>query len=300
MIRDEGRWMSQGFPMAVHCLELKRKFEPRFESSHYHEYIELLWGLEGETEVLVSGELRRFQKGELMILNSKEPHALRSVSPQCRYGVVKFLPQLIYSGEESVFELKYLLPFLFSQVRHPRVLPQEDPLCPKVAEHMGQILSLWAKREYGYELAIRGNILILFSSLLRSWHAQGILPDSLSLVPTETLSRITKAIDYASKHLAEVNEHTLARQAGFSAAYFSRCFRKVMNMNCATYLTLLRLNQAEKLLVTESLSVTEIAQAVGYSTSSHFSAQFKKHRNCTPSAFRALMGRSFEKTEAKI
>ena len=113
-IRQEEIVRVDGWEQSIACMmrHITDEKYDRFTDPHYHEYIELLWGLEGETEVLVSGEKRSFSQGELMILNSKEPHTLRATTPYSQYIVVKFLPQLIYSGEQSVFELKYLLPFL--------------------------------------------------------------------------------------------------------------------------------------------------------------------------------------------
>lgn len=291
MAYDEGRWKQEGLPMAIHCLKCTQKKRDRFIGSHYHEYIELLWGLKGVTSVFVNGEIHNFGEGELMILNSKEPHAMKTDSITSEYVVVKFLPQIIYSAEQSVFELKYLLPFLLSHANHPRVIPAEDPLSRELGALMVQMLEQWTKKEFGYELAIKGTILILFSRLLKNWNEKKLIGNALSEFRPQTLERLTKAMEYADAHVDEADEKKLASVAGFSSAYFSRCFSRLMHMTFATYLTLLRLSKAEKLLATTDLSITRIAQTVGYSTASHFSQQFKKHKNCSPSNFRLLMGR---------
>lgn len=57
-------------------------------------------------------------------------------------------------------------------------------------------------------------------------------------------------------------------------------------MKFSDYLTFVRLRVAEKLLITGSRSVTEIALMVGFSSASHFVARFKAHKQITPIQFR--------------
>lgn len=80
---------------------------------------------------------------------------------------------------------------------------------------------------------------------------------------------------------------TLAARAGVSRALFARRFTEVMGQPPLAYLTECRMDEAEGLLADRSLTVAQIAKAVGYADSFGFSAAFKRHRGVRPSDFRA-------------
>ncbi len=63
-------------------------------------------------------------------------------------------------------------------------------------------------------------------------------------------------------------------------------FRYVTDHGIKEFVVYHRLQLAKRLLCYDSLSVTEIAFAVGYSTPSGFSKTFKRHVGRTPTVFR--------------
>ncbi len=79
-----------------------------------------------------------------------------------------------------------------------------------------------------------------------------------------------------------------AREAGMSAAHFSRIFKKVMGLSYQDYLNSRRITKAKNLLRTSAQSVTEIAVSLGFADPTGFGRIFKKLAGRTPSAFRSL------------
>ena len=284
MAFDEGLTVRDGVSMDFHCLAGAAKPGDIFPGSHYHEYIELLWGQEGITEVSVNGSVFSFGPGELFVVNSNEPHTFRAVGEPSRYLVTKLLPRIINASGRSAREPGYALPFMIPGESHPRVVKRSDPLAPRLGRLMEDMLDRWVRHDYGYELAIRGDILLLFSELLGSWRGRGLIRPVT--VPDQIADAVTRSLEYTANHYDEADEARAAKAAGFSPAYFSRCFRRVMGMTYSSYLTLIRMSRAEELLAAGDLSVTQIAESVGYSTSSHFSQIFKKRRGCSPREFR--------------
>lgn len=80
---------------------------------------------------------------------------------------------------------------------------------------------------------------------------------------------------------------SLASEAGVSRALFARRFTEVMGQTPLAYLTECRMDDAEELLADRSLTVAQVAKAVGYADAFGFSAAFKRHRGVRPSDFRA-------------
>ncbi|MDQ6420424.1 response regulator [Paenibacillus sp. LHD-117] len=69
--------------------------------------------------------------------------------------------------------------------------------------------------------------------------------------------------------------------------YFSKLFKQKTGTGYKEYLTKLRLERAAEMLADPALSVTRIAELVGYPDVRNFTQVFRKHYNCTPGQFRA-------------
>ncbi|MFF0456376.1 AraC family transcriptional regulator [Nocardia africana] len=80
---------------------------------------------------------------------------------------------------------------------------------------------------------------------------------------------------------------SLAAEAGVSRALFARRFSEVMGQSPLAYLTECRMDEAEELLADRSLTVAQVAKAVGYADAFGFSAAFKRYRGIRPSDVRA-------------
>jgi AraC-like DNA-binding protein len=111
-----------------------------------------------------------------------------------------------------------------------------------------------------------------------------------SKLSTRRLTRSTlNGIDQARAILLADLEHPpsileLAQQVGLSDRTLRRGFRQLFGTTVIGYLTDKRLEQAERLLREQDHTVAEVARLVGYATSSHFAAAFKRKFGLTPQA----------------
>lgn len=78
------------------------------------------------------------------------------------------------------------------------------------------------------------------------------------------------------------NVQTLAEEAGLSASQFSRRFRKLFHCSPHHFLIQQRIEKARTLLMESQLTVSEIADTLGYADLGFFSRQFKQKTGCTP------------------
>lgn len=65
-----------------------------------------------------------------------------------------------------------------------------------------------------------------------------------------------------------------------SPNHFCKVFKKITGKTLIEYLHLLRINEAEKMLVDTDASITEIAGNVGFSSITYFGRVFKKLKMC--------------------
>ncbi|HJR77283.1 MAG TPA: AraC family transcriptional regulator [Nitrospiraceae bacterium] len=78
----------------------------------------------------------------------------------------------------------------------------------------------------------------------------------------------------------------LARFLGYSEKYSSEFFQLQMGTPFSQYLKQLRITQAKHMLSCNAVSVTHVAEALGFSDSFAFSHFFKRAVGCSPTAFR--------------
>lgn len=78
----------------------------------------------------------------------------------------------------------------------------------------------------------------------------------------------------------------LARQTGINEAKLKEGFKELYGQSIHTYLQQLRLQKAQQLLLTTSMSVTDITYDIGYSHVTHFTTLFKHEFGLTPTEWR--------------
>ena len=88
--------------------------------------------------------------------------------------------------------------------------------------------------------------------------------------------------NYAEPHSAQ----DLASKVGLSVSQFNRQFKKKYHTTPRSYLNNVRMNAACHLLVSTDLPISEVALQTGFYDQSHFSNQFLRHRDMSPSQYR--------------
>ena len=98
---------------------------------------------------------------------------------------------------------------------------------------------------------------------------------------------ITNAIKYVMEHYKEkITLDTLSSMAYMDKFYFIRQFHSLTGFTPKEYQNELRLNEAVSLLKNTDLSVTAIANEVGFSDAKGLIALIKRRKGCSPSQLR--------------
>ena len=119
--------------------------------------------------------------------------------------------------------------------------------------------------------------LLLISSVLLSQAA-----DLLNMPPS--LLRLNQLTQ--QNELLHCNVNDLAKKLGYSRARLTAIFRKYIGITPHRYLTEYKFNHARKLLETTTMTVSKIAETVGYSSTMQFFANFKRLFGISPSEYR--------------
>ncbi len=102
-------------------------------------------------------------------------------------------------------------------------------------------------------------------------------------------SAVERAIECISERYSEPLSLTeVARSAILSRFHFCRVFRDTTGVTPGRFLSAVRIYQAKRMLLTTSLSITDIAFAVGYNSLGSFSNHFTDSVGVSPGRFRRM------------
>jgi AraC-like DNA-binding protein len=105
------------------------------------------------------------------------------------------------------------------------------------------------------------------------------------------IGRFEEVLAYMNEHLDEpLTLESLAARAHLNPTYFSDLFSETLGLRPIDYLNRRRVERAQMMLLTTSLTVKQIAARVGFTGSAYFCRVFKKYCGHTPSAYRATGG----------
>lgn len=271
------------YPIECFDIRARRTLGGDIRTPHYHEHIEFLYADRPcSVNVWVGGESVRFETGDMLIINANVPHTFDNRLELSGYICIKVLPEMIYSAESTFFDLRYALPFFKNSLEGYQHFSREEIGEVGVRELFCSCLREWQSREYGYEVALKSHVMSIFLWTVR--HCQQRFPTDGAEDVNHRL--IQRSLDYINSNYTDVTEGSAAAVAGMSNSHYSREFARCVGRSFREYLLLTRINAAEKLLLLTDMSVTEIALASGFATSSHFIERFKSLRGMTPSKYR--------------
>lgn len=284
---DEGMAVRNGENLNIQCLMIDiahpRELdgvcdEPHY---HYHKYIELIYILEGVVEANIGSESYSVSQGEFVVIYSGEPHRFCQMS-SCRYIVVKMLPDILVTSGQTFNEFEYFLNLTNPDVKKTRIISDDV----RIGKLMENAYRTFYENEYCSELIVRADIIKVCACLLEHWRQKGQITCVGSRPAVQNLEMINRVVSYVKDVNGDIRTHEAAKLCNLSDGYFSRVFKSLMGKTFTEYAKSVKIAEAERLLKCTDMSVTDIAQLLGYATSSHFAEDFRKEKGTSPKKYK--------------
>lgn len=279
-IKHEGITTRDGENLNIECLLLERDIKKPIPEFHYHQYIELIYVLDGTLSAFTESKRFDLEKDSLLIIYPNELHAFKAYGKN-RYIAIKFLADILRAGEQSTNELEYLLNLNTYNGKHTRIIPGNDHL-RNLVEHS---MEMYDANDYTSELYLRSNIISVCAHILDFWNSRNELTPVKNISRDSNISVIKSIIAKIPENTA-IRTHEAAAICKMSDGHFSRVFKALTGVTFTQYVKDIRLNIAEKLLKSSDMPITEVAHSLNYSTSSHFIEDFRKEKGISPKQYR--------------
>lgn len=269
------------FPFNVYPCTIPHDFA--FVSLHWQDSVELIYIKRGSGIIQVDFTSYPATEGDIFLALPGHPHGIRgNDGEQMEYENIIFDPQFLSSDSVDICSQKYLLPLLDRKWNLPTYIGKEHEMYDSISACLNEADRLCTLRQKGFELGVKGQMMILFSLFVQLTGDKKEYPvydrhmENLKLV----LSRIEQ--DYNKKLTVD----GMAAECGYSASHFMRWFQQSTGSGFLAYLIEFRLGKAAKALRSTDDTVLEIAETCGFDNLSYFNRQFKKRFGITPGQFR--------------
>ena len=269
----QSRFVRQDFPFAVFCETDENGLY------HWHDEVELVLVRSGALEATVPGRSYLLQPGDILLIDSGEVHSLVP-QPNAAWLSLRFSPRLI---EEQLPENDGIVGYResFQVCRCSRQWSNEA--ASEVRQLIGSMYREDKEKRAGWQAAVRGSLYRLLVIAARE------LPDGDEEPPRRDMQdlNLKKTLSFlAENYTRDISLKECADAIGFNMNYFSRFFRSHTGIHFHQYLTALRLQKAERLLLSTGLSITEIIYQSGFQNAKTFNRVFKNVHGCSPREFR--------------
>ena len=254
------QFQDPAFPVIFHFDKITK--EHSWSGGHWHEGVELLLGVEGETQVLQDGAPCAFGKDEIAVISSDKLHVFSGLSPRCLYYCLILSREFLENHGLPVAGVEFA-----PVVRDAQALKAFSEI----------IREMTAQAPY-YKSAVLGLTLQLYALLLRGHQA-----DARTSSPRQPQT-VMALISYLREHLADDDAiGDACRAVGISRYTVCRLFKSYVNMSPVNFLNTLRCNEARGLLLMGKCNVSEAARRCGIENLSYFSRLYKRHVGILPS-----------------
>ncbi|CAG7644317.1 HTH-type transcriptional activator RhaS [Paenibacillus solanacearum] len=265
------------------CIQIRKREKRRQQKKrwHYHRELEFAYVLEGVLGKQIQDKQYRLEPGEALIVGSSQPHCSWCADGDATtYLILHFDLQPYFDPSlMTYYHFFYEITGPLSQLNE--TLRQNEELRISLGQHMKSIYDEMEQKTVGYELAIQLQVKQLLLLLLRCGPNEA--PKTNKVPPAYNLRPV---IDYVERHLQEnIEMETVSQMVNMSYHYFSKYFKKMVGMSFVDYVNIQRIKKAERLLLTEKINITQVAEMVGFVNMTHFYDLFKRYNHCSPKEY---------------
>lgn len=265
MIDRANIWMKEGSCIASERIS---GVNDNMTASHYHEFYEIYYLESGERYHLIDEELYKVTAGQFIIFKPYQLH--RSYGEEN----MAFSRILIYFNDEIIdaVEIKKVMNELVG------VYQFNSDKNVEFYQLLTNLLKEQEERKEFYKSNMKSLLNQILVLLVRSKLQKQVVFNN---------NRITKIISYIHQNYRnKITTEGLAKEFFISKWHLCREFKNYTNITIIQYINYTRIIEAQKLLLEDTKSITEISSDVGFDSMTHFERVFKQIVGRTPTQFK--------------
>lgn len=261
---------------------------------HFHNAVEILLILKGSINVRVGSKSHILYENDIILINNNELHNTnKTLEENIVLGLqidTEYFGN-VYPGAKNIRINSNLI------CDKEECEDKKDILRTYIAKMIWEI----NKKSLGYHLRV-GSILNLIASHLILNYDYTISEEGNVETVDEDIDRLYNILTYIDENLEKkITLQDIAEREHINSYYLSHFFKKKVGINFQEYLNIKRLDKAFKMLLNTNMTITDISNESGFSSTNYFNKVFKETYNSLPSENRrSLESSSYNKGEQVI
>jgi AraC family L-rhamnose operon regulatory protein RhaS len=258
---------------------------------HRHHYFELLYIMEGTGTHTINDNHHQYQQGNLYLLTPEDTHTFKIISAT-RCCIIDFTKGLFskqhrrQTDRAEISEFFVSMEYVFHNHQnlegHIKMNPQEAALTDNL------LMQLVREKEQPriYSGIIIQNIVFLLLNLIARRIQENIAGE---LKNTGTKNIIHELTTYIQQHIYQkdlLKIESLAREFHKTPDHLNRYFKKQTGLTLKVYINRYKLNLVGTRLRYSDLTISEIADEMGFTDESHLNKVFKSVFDQTAKTYR--------------
>ena len=235
---------------------------------HTHSHLELFYIVGGKGQFLIQDQLYPVNVNNLVIINPNVTHTEVSLNAQPLEYIVLGIEGIELSTSENSNGQ-------FSILDHFESV--------EVSGCLRNILREMELKNTGYEDICQAYMEILIIRLMRST-SLAIPAEPQIISGNRQCAAVRRYIDLHFKEALTLEQ--LAEETHMSKYYLSHAFKREYGISPINYMISRRIEESKYLLAETDLSMSQIAQLLGFSSLSYFSQVFRRIQTTTPMEYR--------------
>lgn len=250
---------------------------------HRQTFFKLVYIISGTGMQWINGQMFPYHDGHLFLITPNDSHSFE-IHTKTKFVNIKFNDIYIHS---SVFGVETIrrLEFILQNANHqPGCILRNKVDKLLVAPVIEAIIREYVNRNlYGKEIIIQliNTIIIVVARNIAMF-----LPERINECSEDKLLDILQYIQKEIYETGKVNAKEVSSHFGISANYLGRYIKKHTNETMRQYILNYKLKLVENRLLHSQMRISEIVSELGFTDQSHLNKFFKKHKGCSPTAFR--------------
>lgn len=248
--------------------------------AHWHEEAELTLITEGACTYQVELERYHVTAGDLVFLSPLLLHGFFMKNVAVTSETFVFHLNLLGVGAGDLCARQYLAPLGSQDLLPPFVISASHPAYREALGLFRQLQNLWEEKPRGYELGMKGTLLLFLSLLAPYWRSPA------PPVSWGRSQKLKSALSFIAAHYREdISIEDIAGACYLSQSYFMRFFKSYVGVSCGEYLKNYRLEKAAALLESGNVTILDAAMESGFRNLSNFYREFRKKYGVPPGRY---------------
>ena len=268
---------------------------PRYSAvpMHKHQFFEIVYVYEGYCEQTLSclGYTRTYtmKEGDFLFIPANQEHAITVDSDSIVINIglrtSTFERTFLHNIPQDSILGRFFSSLLTMEDSTQFIIFHTDEHFP-CKPYVHQIFMSYCNGGVYAKNLLNLQLSLLFLYLLQEYSENAEIINGT----TDSVYQIPALIAYMEKNYSTVNIKSMAKHFGYSTDHLNRIFKQWTGQTISEALMRVKMEHAVRFLENPRMTVSDVAESLGYKDMTNFIRNFKKYYGVTPKAYRSGAG----------